>query len=179
MSPLNKNYIGIAWAGLAIILFWVFILPAWNRTSLIVDGIAERESILSSREEILRRISDLNSQYQERTADVGRISSVVPNTKSAAEMVSTMEAITQQTGMQLIEITMGGSDDRQKELQTVFVELGLIGNYPSFVAFLDLAEKNLRLMDVREISVSQASVIGAQISLNFRVKANAYYLNIK
>lgn len=179
MTPANKNYLGVALAGLAIILFWMFILPTWNRTSLLNGAITEREDILSSREVILSRINDLNSQYQERAADVGRISSVVPNAKSAAEMVSTIESVTQQTGMQLVEITMGGSDDPQKELQTVFVELGLIGNYPSFVAFLDLVEKNLRLIDVNEISVSQTSAIGAQISLNFRVKANAYYLSVK
>ena len=154
-------------------------MPAWDRVSLLNEAIAEREGILSSREEILRRVDDLNKQYRERSSDVGKISSVVPNAKSAAELVSTIEATTQQTGLQLVEITMGESGSQQEELQTVFLELGLIGSYPSLTAFLDLLEKNIRLIDVFELSASQTSAPGAQIVLNFRIKANAYYLNVK
>ena len=178
MTPANKNYLGVGLAGLAIIVFWIFGMPAWDRISLLNGAIAEREDILSSRTEILRRIEDLNNQYQQRSSDVSKISSVVPNAKGAAELVSTVEAVTQQTGLQLIEVTMGESGNQQQELQTVFIELGLTGNYPSLTAFLDLAEKNLRLIDVFELSASQASIPGQQIVLNFRVKANAYYLKL-
>jgi len=179
MSIANKNYLGVGLTGLAIIIFWIFVMPAWNKISMLNDAIAERKDILSSREEILKRIDDLNKQYQKRSSDVGKISSVVPNAKSAAELVSTVEAITQQTGMQLVEITMGESGRQEQELQTVFIELGLTGDYPSLTAFLELLEKNIRLIDVFEISASQASVPGAQVVLNFRVKVNAYYLNVK
>lgn len=167
-------------AGLAIIAFWLFGMSIWARISLLNEAAAEREDILSSRTEILGIIEDLNSQYQQRSLDVSKISSVVPNAKNAAELVSMFEAVSQQTGMQLVEITMGGSGsgNQQQELQTVFVELGLIGSYPSLTTFLDLLEKNLRLIDVSEINVSQASVPGQQV-LNFRVKADAYYLNVK
>lgn len=179
MSPTNKNYLGVGLVGLAIIIFWIFAMPIWGRMSLLNDAVAERESILSSRTDILRRVDDLNKQYQTRSADVARISSVVPNVKSTAELVSTVEAITQQTGLQLIEITTGESGSQQEERRVLFVELGLIGSYPSLTAFLDLAEKNLRLIDVFELSASQTSAPGAQVGLNFRVKANTYYLNVK
>lgn len=178
MTPANKNYLGVGLVGLVLIIFWIFGVPTWDRISLLNGAIAEREGILSSRTDILRKIEDLNKQYQQRSADVSKISSVMPSAKSAAELVSTIEAITQQTGLQLVEITMGESGGQQQEFQTVFIELGLIGNYPSLTAFLELAEKNLRLIDVFELSVSQASTPGQQIVLNFRVKANAYYLKV-
>lgn len=177
MSIGNKNYLGVSLAGLAIIIFWIFAMPIWDRTSLLNGAITERENILSLREETLRKIDELNRQYQEKASDVGRISSVVPNAKGGAELVSTVEAIAKQTGMQLVEITMGESGSQQQELQTVFLGLSLTGTYPSLTAFLDLAEKNLRLIDIQEISVSHALTPGAQVILNFRIKANAYYLN--
>ena len=125
-------------------------------------------------------MEDLNNQYRERSSDVKRISSIVPNAKGAAELVSMVEAVSRQTGLQLIELTMGGSDIQDnKEMRTVFLELGLIGNYPSLTTFLGLLESNLRLIDVFEITVSRMESSGAQIVLNFRVKLNAYYLNIK
>ena len=179
MNIANKNYLGIGLIGLAVIVFWIFVMPVWDRMSLLNGAIAEREEILSSRKEILVRIDELNRQYQERSSDVNRISSVVPNAKSVAELVSTIEAITQQTGVQLVDLTMGGSGKEQQELQTILFEIGLIGNYPSLTALLDLAEKNLRMIDVQQINVSQASIPGAQTALSFRIKANAYYLNVK
>jgi len=178
VSVVNKNYLGVGLVGIAIIVFWLFGVPTWNNISPLNNAIKERGDILSSRTEILRRVEDLNSQYQQRFSDVSKISSVVPNTKGAAELVSAIEAVTQQTGLQLVEITMGETSNEEQELQTVFIELGLTGGYPSLTAFLDLVEKNLRLIDVFELSASQVSAPGQQIVLNFRVKANAYYLTI-
>ena len=178
MGVVNKNYLGVGLVALAIISFWLLIMPSWDRISLLNMAIAERENIIVSRADILKKIDDLNRQYKERSSDVSRISSVVPNAKNIAELVSTIEAITQQTGIQIVEITMGESGDQQQELKTVFVGLGLTGSYPSLTAFLDLVEKNIRLLDVFEISASQTSVPGAQVILNFRIKANAYYLNV-
>lgn len=179
MSITNKNYLGVGLASLGIIVFWIFGMPAWDKISLLNEATAERESILSSRKDILARIEGLNSQYQQRSSEVSKISSVVPNTKGTAELVSTIETITQQTGLQLVEITMRESGNPQEELQSIFVELGLIGTYPSLTAFLDLMEKNLRLIDVLELNASKTSAPGQQIILNFRIKANTYYLNVK
>lgn len=179
MTLANKNYLGVGLVGLAIIVFWVFGVPAWDRISLLNDAVAEREDILSSRKDILKRVDDLNRQYKERSSDVVRISSVVPKTKSTAELVSTIETITQQTGLQLIDITTGETSSQQKELQIIFIELGLKGSYPSLTAFLDLMEKNIRLIDIFELSAGQTTTPGEQVVLNFRVKANAYYLNVK
>lgn len=179
MTPQNKNYLGIGLAGLAIIVFWIFAMPVWDEISALNDAIAEREDLLLSRTEILRKIDGLNKQYRERSSDVGKISSVVPNAKNTAELVSMVETITRQTGLQLNELTTGGGNNPQEELQTISVELGLIGSYPSLTAFLELLEKNIRLIDVFELSASQTSAPGEQLTLNFRIKANAYYLNVK
>ena len=186
LTPENKNYIGVSLMGLAIIVFWVFIMPAFNKISALNKESAERNEFLSSRVEILNKIGDLNKEYKKRSQEAAKISSVIPAAKGIAELVSTIEAISQQTGLQLVEITTGGSSNlptgqagQQQELQTISIELGLVGGYQSLVSFLDLIEKNIRLIDVFELSVSQSSTPGEQIVLNFRIKANAYYLNTK
>lgn len=179
MTPINKNYLGVSLVGLAIIVFWIFGMPAWNKLSLLNDAIAKRESILSAKEDVLKKIEELEKEYRERAGDVAKISSVIPGTKNTAEFVSTVEAISQQTGLQLVEITMGGSNNEQQELQTMSIELSLSGTYLSLRTFLDLLEKNLRLVDVFEINVGQATTPGAQTTLDFRIKTNAYYLNVK
>lgn len=177
MTITNKNYLGVGLIGLAIVAFWIFELPLWNRISLLKGAVAEREAILLSRKEILQKVQNLNKQYQERSSDVSKISSLVPSTKNIAELVSTIESISNQTGLQLIEITTGESASQQQDLQTTFLELGLTGSYASLIVFLDLLEKNIRLVDVFEMSISPASALEGQTILNFRVKANAYYLS--
>jgi len=179
MTQANKNYLGVGLIGLGILSFWIFGMPSWDRISLLNDAMAEREDILLSREEVLKKIEDMNRQYQERSDDVDRIASVVPGNKSSAELVSTIESITQQSGLQLTGLSIGGATNEQQELQTAFVELNLSGTYPSLTVFLDFVEKNIRLLDVLEISISQTGTPGGQVSLNFRITMNAYYLNVK
>ena len=179
MTQPNKNYLGIGLVGFAIIVFWIFGVTIWDRISLLDGAIEEREALMLSREEVFKKIEVLAKQYQERINDVKKISTIVPETKSSAELVSTVEAISQQSGLQLIEIATGNASHTQKEPQTIFIELGLIGNYPSLVVFLDLLEKNIRLIDVYEVNASQTALLGGQTKLNFRIKANAYYLNSK
>ncbi|MBI3274279.1 MAG: type 4a pilus biogenesis protein PilO [Candidatus Colwellbacteria bacterium] len=179
MTPPSKNYLGIGLAGLAIITFWVLLMPLWDNLSLLKSSVAEKEKVFAEREDILKEIDKVNKQYQSRSVDVTKISSVIPNKKSPAELVSSIEIIAQQSGLQLVEITMGGTKKEDKELQTASIELGLTGSYGSFTTFLGLLEKNIRLLDVFEISISQAAIPGGQVVLNFRAKINAYYLTVK
>lgn len=179
MSPTNKNYLGVGLAGLAIVVFWITGMPLWDNIALLNDSVIEKRGAFSERETILKNIDVIHKQYQDRSSDVGKISSVIPNKKSPAELVSSLETIAKQSGLQLVEITMGGAKKEGQELQTTSIELGLTGSYESFTAFLDLVEKNIRLLDIFEVSVSQAATPGGQIVLNFRVKINAYYLTVK
>src|SRR3989344_2113898 len=179
LTPENKNYLGVGLMALAVIIFWIFIMPAFNNISALNEAVSVRNEFLSSRVDILNKIDGLNKEYQKKSQEVAKISSVIPSSKGIAELVSTIEAVTQQTGLQLVEVTTGGSSNQQQELQTISLELGLVGSYQSLVAFLDLIEKNVRLIDIFEIAVSQSSTPGAQVVLNFRIKANAYYLNTK
>lgn len=177
MTLVNKNYIGILLIGLAIVIFWVFGMAMWDRISLLNMAVDERGDILTSRKEIIAKIEALNKQSKERAADVSKLSTVVPDTKSSAELVSTLETMSQQTGLQLIELTMSDSSKQKikDDLQNVFIELGLMGSYSSLTNFLGLLEKNVRLLDVTEMSASQVLAGGL---LNFRIKASAYYLKI-
>lgn len=179
LTPVNKNYLGVGLMALTIIVFWTLVVPLWNHSSLLKKAVAERDDFLSSRVAILQKISDLNEEYKNKSLETSKAVLVVPKTRGVAELISTIEALTQQTGLQLIEVSTGGAENQQQELQTVFVELGLIGSYPSFTAFLNLIEKSVRLIDVFELSVDQPSTPGEQTVLSFRVKANAYYINAK
>lgn len=98
----NKNYIGAALISLAVFFFWGWIVPEYNSISELNKLAEERQDLISSRSAIIANIKTLTEEYKKRSADIKRLSSVVPSKKSVAEIVSTLDNIASRNGMQLI-----------------------------------------------------------------------------
>ena len=176
MNP-NKNYIGAGLVALALIGAWGWILPEYDQISELNLALEERQELYDSRSAIIKRIQDLNKEYQQRAADITKISSVLPSKKSLAEMVSAVEKLSTQSGLQLISATIAGkpSDSQARAYNLLPIEIAMGGSYPGLVSFLKSAEKNLRIMDVISIDAA-AGVVDNPGLLNFSIKGNAYYL---
>ena len=177
MNP-DKNYIGAGLIALALIGAWGWILPEYNKISELNAALTERQELYDSRSAIIKRIQDLNKEYQQKAADVTKISSVLPNKKSLAEMVSAVDKLSAQSGLQLVSATIAGKplDDGQAGSYNFLpVEITMSGGYPGLVSFLQSAEKNLRIIDFISIDAAAGSTDNSAL-LNFSMKGNAYYL---
>ena len=101
---------------------------------------------------------------------------MIPNKKSVAELVSTMENIASRNGMQLTGGTISEqSAEAGKQYGMLLLDFNFSGNYLSLDGLLNNIEKNLRLLDVAFIDISPSS-FGASSLLDFRVRINAYFL---
>ena len=162
---------------LAFIGAWGWVLPEYNKISELNVALNERQELYDSRGAIIKKIQDMNKEYQKRAADVTRISSVLPSKKSLAEMVSAIEKLSTQSGLQLISATIAGkpSDGQAGAYNFLPIEISMGGGYPGLVSFLQSAEKNLRIIDITTIDAA-AGVTDRPGLLNFSVKGNAYYL---
>ena len=98
---INKNYIGAVLISLAAFFFWGWVLPGYNTISELRKSVKERQELILSKSAIMANINALTQEYKKRSSDIKRLSSVVPNKKSVAEIVSTMEKIASSNGMQL------------------------------------------------------------------------------
>lgn len=176
MSP-NKNYFGAGLIALALIGAWGWVLPEYNKISELNAALEERQELYDSRSAIIKKIKDMNKEYQQRAADVAKISSVLPSKKSLAEMVSTIDKLSAQSGLQLISATIAGkpSDSQAGAYNFLPIEISMGGGYPGLVRFLQSAEKNLRIIDVTSIDAAAGSADNPGL-LNFSMKGNAYYL---
>jgi Tfp pilus assembly protein PilO len=100
---------------------------------------------------------------------------MVPAVKSAPEIVSSVQALATQNGLQLRSISLSGNINQSANpYQEQSVGLDLNGDYLAFKSFLMALEKNIRLIDVLSIDASPISEGSPVIS--FRIKGNAYYL---
>jgi Tfp pilus assembly protein PilO len=182
MTSANKNYLGAILAGLGIIIFWVFVMSFWNDISPLNQAIKEREQLLLSRKEIIQKLKDLYEQYQTKTEEVKKISIIIPETKNLAEIISTLENISQEAGMKFFNLSISdikrGSD---QGIETLSINFNLTGTYNSFIIFLDLIERNFRLMDVVNFNVDLEDKTGLETGLlNFKLQVDTYYLgNLK
>ena len=176
MNP-NKNYIGAGLVALALIGAWGWILPEYNKISELNVALKERQELYDSRSATIKRIQDLNKEYQKRAADVTKISSVLPSKKSLAEMVSAIEKISAQSGLQLISATIAGkpSDGQAGPYNFLPIEITMSGGYPELISFIRSAEKNLRVIDITSVNAAAGSSDKPGL-LNFSMKGSAYYL---
>lgn len=176
MNP-NKNYIGAGLVALALIGAWGWILPEYDKISGLNLALEERQALYNSRSTTVKRIQDLDKEYQQRAADVMRISSVLPSKKSVAEMISAIDKLSTQSGLQLSSATIAGkpSEVQAGTYNFLPIEVAMAGSYPGLVSFLQSAEKNLRIIDITSIDATAGTADNPGL-LNFSVKANAYYL---
>lgn len=174
MNP-TKNYIGAGLLALAFFGAWGWAYPEYNNISELNIGIKERQDLYDSRSATIKKIQDINKEYQQKSADIAKISAVLPSKKSLAETLSAIDKLSSQNGLQLVSATVTGqpSNDPTNVYNLMPIELALSGNYLAFESFLQSTEKNLRLIDIIAINATSE---GETSLLNFNVKANAYYL---
>lgn len=174
---LNKNYIGATLIAIAGFFFWGWILPGYNTISELTTLVKERQDLIAARSKIIANIASLTKEYQQRSSDIKKLSAVVPNKKSIAEIVSTMENIASRNGMQVIGETISEQKSNpDASYNSVLVDIALGGGYASLVNVLQSMEKNLRLIDVSSIDVNPGVSSGGAIILNFRVKMYVYFV---
>ena len=172
---LSRTYIGAFLVAIAGILFWTLLMPAYDNVMAQRDAIAERADILKDRSDIIANINALAQEYAKRSTDIARFTSIVPAQKSAPEIISSIQALATQNGLQLNTIVLSGAvNQTSNPYKEQSIDLGLSGSYPAFKSFLMSLERNIRLIDIISMDASPTSDNSSIIS--FRIKGNAYYL---
>jgi len=172
---LSRTYIGAILIAIAGIIFWVLMMPAYDNLVAQRDAISQRNDIIKAKSDLVANITSLSKEYANRYADIARFSSMVPAVKSAPELVSSIQALATQNGLQLKTISLNGNitqDTNPYLEQSIGIELN--GGYLAFKSFLIALERNIRLIDVDSIDASPIAENSPIIS--FRIKGNAYYL---
>lgn len=172
---LSRTYIGALLVATAGILFWVLLMPTYDKVMAQRDAIAERVVIIKERGDVIASIKTLTEEYVTRSADIARFASIVPDKKSVPELISSLQALAVQNGLQLTTIALSGNTNQDiNPYQEQSIDLGLNGGYLAFKSFLIALERNIRLIDIVSITASPTSDNSSIIS--FQIKGTAYYL---
>lgn len=181
-------------------LLGVFYLrPEWQRFQDIGRAITELEEISKEFDDLIENRDDLLGRINSISKDnLDRVDRMLPHGPHASDFLVALEAITIENGMALRRIDLVSPEGEKgekseaparpsagqpkpaaapapravKETQALPFNLQIAGSYTAFKKFLESMERNLRLIDVEDVSFSAS---GKAESFEFTVKAKTYY----
>ena len=161
----------------------MFLLRSYVQPGLldVVDLRAEQAVVsdaISKAREVIRLRDELQGVYNSISdADIEKIRKFLPAGSAVSELFIDLDVMAKDARMQIQQVSFleesvpqGGTSAGMK---TLTVTLGLNGSYDDFMIFLDLIEKNLRLVDAVQISLLGSG--GADTPSGFEVTLQAYY----
>lgn len=170
-----KNILGTVLLAGAMFLFWVLDFGTYQKLSTLRGAITLRENSIQEYQTILANIDEMKRQYDQRSNEIREFSAIIPVNKGTAELISALERIANQTGIQIAEINLGSSiQSVQLPYEILNVSITAQGGYGALMAFLNGIEKNIRLLDVDVID----TVVRQDSStvLDLKIQANAYFI---
>lgn len=187
------------------VLIGFYVRPEWAHFNSLGQEIAELEEIsrefdelIASRDSLLERVNSISKE------DIDRLNRVLPQGAQASDFLVTLESLALESGAALrrIDITglagetkpstqvstqlpsqprpvsgtaASGSKKESEKAEDFPFTLQVAGPYPAFKEFLARLEKNMRLIDVENISFASGGIKGEGEALEFSIKAKTYY----
>ncbi|MBI2052052.1 MAG: type 4a pilus biogenesis protein PilO [Candidatus Sungbacteria bacterium] len=166
-------------AGLALMV-WLVTIPVWTEISELRKEVSLKKKSIELERQVIEKLNAINQVLDSQKSNVERLEQAIPSSEFKPEMISIMENLASQNGLNLSKIDVKSAmDDTSartpgsrpvissgKEMtKTLTVDVNSSGNYNSFKSWLGAVEKSLRLMDVTKISfdVTQSKTAEGEI----------------
>ncbi|MDA2936547.1 hypothetical protein MYX06_04995 [Patescibacteria group bacterium AH-259-L05] len=152
--------------------YFFIILPYVNQTR---DGgpldLSTYEQILDEQEQYLEKLQQLQVESDAvNRAELEKLNFVVANRLDMAAILSQLESLASQTEMELIGLGVNIGGEEGSEGTTIAMNLSFTGGeYRTVKEYLSTIEKNIRIMDVTDLSMRE---IGNLFSLTVK----SYYI---
>lgn len=172
-----KKLISAGFASLGIVLIPLLVLPQYNLISATNEAIDARQAGIDKKQILLAKITDLKNKVNERRTDVDKLATVLPQTKKTQDIVVNLEEIAKETGVELKTVkTAKIEGPKGSDSKIMQVEINSAGQYKSIFEFIRLTEKNLRVLDLQEFTISLDSSATIPGGLNFAAKIHTYFV---
>ncbi len=172
---MNKNLLASIIIGVALFLIFFLIAPEYDAIQAARAAITDRQALLQERTNDFNNFTALDQQYKDHINDIQKIATFVPQTKHVDGLISSVQAIAQQTGIQTtgIDITTGVVTVGAP-YQTATIHLGGTGSYSAMMSFLQALETSLRIFDVTSFNLAPQGITSSLLTMS--ISLNAYYL---
>lgn len=157
----------------SILIFFLLILPTFDKARMLNGAIEEREDMLKELQEISNRVTELNGEIGKNENNIAKLDQLLPKQKEVSEILVMIESIVSSSGLLLSEVNL--SEPTGETAGKINVSIKLSGDFNSLMTLLDLLEKNLRLIEISTIDIA-AQLSGISDTINYDIKFEARYL---
>ncbi len=185
MKPSTKRImtlvLSIALIVMALFLYVQYVKPAYDEVQGLRATKASQAQYYTDQSQAVASINDLLARQQNKKTLRDDISLRLPLKESVADIISQLQAISQETGiliqsvgLEYLPVTKNQSASFVKGLGTLRLNVRLFGAYEPFKQFLDGLETNIRIMDVASLKASQAGKAGQDVQ-TYNLTVDTYY----
>ena len=165
-----------------VVIFATFIKPAYQDIQNLRALFYSKTDLVNVEQKAIGQVQNLIADYKGTAKLEEQLSLALPNEESVSSVMSQLNAISQLNGISIqgvgIEyLPIKPSTTKlssAKGLGTLRLDLRLFGSYAAFKAFLGDMEKNVRIMDLRNLKIEQAGKPNNDIFF-FTLGVDTYY----
>lgn len=177
MARSIKNLVAAMLISVSGFLLMTIVWPEYKLTEDLKDILSQRVSSFEDRQNILETVGKIKSEKNNLYAELERLSLLLPRKESLPEIITMIETVARTNGITIQGLTIGrGSNDNG--MGQINIKLNSEGSYENFYYLLKTMEKNLRLLDIARISISEITRNSSENNLiEFSVDGNVYWLS--
>jgi len=185
-----------AFVVLALVIYFEFISPAYSDAQNLKAKLQSEQSFLTSEKDTIGKVQQLIASYQSEQQVQDAVSSALPTEEDLPEAIVQVYGLLQQSvlslqaisvsvqGVQNTPASTGGTDNTaislQKPVGTVTLSFKFSGGYENLKNFLSLLETNIRILDLKSLSIGPTSLVDAKGKplpgvYDFNASAIAYF----
>lgn len=138
--------------GAIIYIFITYLKPALDDTKKINKEIAEIKKENEFLQEYQKKAEELVRNYSSLADQIGNIELAIPSHSQTAQILATLDNISRNNGIVLNFLSF--DENVVENIGYVTIQTSFTSTYPNIKFWLKELEKELRLMDIEQISIS-------------------------
>lgn len=166
------------------------LLPKYRAVKAAREIVTNKQSEVSSRQNILRNLQNLLAEYDVKKETLKPLDESVPAAPKIPELLGNLDQLAKQSGVlisslnispaqSLATINTGQSVGQVKKTEAILthtdglgimqIDIQLVGRYPNLSAWLKNLEQNLRLLDAQIVVASEADEQTGDQTYNLKI----------
>lgn len=171
---MKNNLFSSIIVSVSLLLLFVLVLPAFDKTRALFKAIDERELILNEQKQSLDKVNSLYKSIEKEKENIEKLDNVLPYEKQLPELITALKKISSDSGLALSEIKFSDLNSRGV-IKKLNIDLKISGEFNSFINFLKSLEKNMRLLKLYSMNIVTLKTEASEnktIIYNLRLETN-------
>ena len=179
-----KNLIPVVLIILAILGFYYFVRPIYDRLPVLNREISQYKTAIKKAQELVSLAAELGQQYNAISGDnLARLDKIIPSNPDNMRLAADMSAIAARNGVVIKDFNFTEKKSTaapeladiidappQTPYKETTIDFSFSSSYQNFVGFLKDLENNLRIMDIKSISLASSD----KNPNDYRISLTAY-----